>query len=388
MRRTWPAPGRGLLGDHLALVAAMLAAMTMALACSAPAARPAAAPTAPAATSPARAAAPAPTSAPATTAPAALAAPLPVRVGAIGSSSDSGIYIALDRGYFQEQGLDVSLEAIRSATDVLSALATGNLDVAGGGLNAGLYNALHRGVDVRIVADKGSLLPGFGYEALLVRKDLVDSGRFADYADLRGMKIAVNTIPSIDSVLLDRALERGGLGFADVDVSELSFPDQLAGFGNHAIDASLLIEPFVARAVDESLATRFVTFDQLAPGQQIAVLLYGSQLLQGNPEAPRRFMVAYLKGVRDYNDAFAKGRGKDDVIGILTKNTTIRDAALWEKIAPPGLNPDGSVSKQGIAQAQDFFAARGQVPEKADVDQLVDNSYAERAVQQLGPYAR
>jgi NitT/TauT family transport system substrate-binding protein len=361
------------------------------LACQAPAAAPKpAAPTAasapPAAPTTVVAAAPAPTSAPSAAAP--LSPPLPVRTGAIGSSSDAGIYIALERGYFREQGLDVSLEAIRSATDVLSALATGNLDVAGGGLNAGLYNALQRGVNVRIVADKGSLQPGFGYEALLVRKDLTDSSRYAGYADLRGMKIAVNTIPSIDSVLLDRALDRGGLGFGDVEVSEISFPDQLAAFGNRAIDASLLIEPFVTRAVEENLATRIVTFDQLAPDQQIGVLLYGSQFLQGNPEGPRRFMVAYLQGVRDYNDAFARGRGKDDVIAILTRNTTIRDAALWEKITPPGLNPDGSASKSSIAQAQDFFAARGQVPEKVDVDGLVDTSYVDYALQRLGPYAR
>jgi NitT/TauT family transport system substrate-binding protein len=311
-----------------------------------------------------------------------------VKVGAIGSSSDSGIYIALERGYFQAQGLDISIEAIRSATDVLAALATGTIDVAGGGLNAGLYNALRRGVNVRIVADKGSLLPGFGYEALLVRKDLADSGAYRDYADLRGLKIAVNTIPSVDSVLLGRALDRGGLGFGDVDVTEISFPDQLAAFGNHAIDASLLIEPFVARAVEENLATRVVTFDQLAPGEQIAVLLYGSQFLEGTPEGPRRFMIAYLQGVRDYNDAFAHNRGKDEVIAILTKNTTIREPALWQKIAPPGLNPNGSASKSSIAQAQDFFAARGQVTEKADVDQLVDNSYVDFALQQIGPYQR
>jgi NitT/TauT family transport system substrate-binding protein len=363
------------------------------LACQAPAAAPKpAAPTAgsapPAASTTAPAAAPAPTSGPSATAPAPLSPPLVVRTGAIGSSSDAGIYIALERGYFREQGLDVSLEAIRSATDVLSALATGNLDVAGGGLNAGLYNALQRGVNVRIVADKGSLQPGYGYEALLVRKDLTDNGHYADYADLRGLKIAVNTIPSIDSVLLDRALERGGLGFGDVDVTEISFPDQLAAFGNRAIDASLLIEPFVTRAVEENLATRIVSFDQLAPDQQIAALLYGAQFLQGNPEGPRRFMVAYLQGVRDYNDALTKGRGKDEVIAILTRNTTIREATLWQKITPPGLNPNGSASRSSIAQAQDFFAARGQVPEKIDVDQLVDNSYVDYALQQLGPYAR
>jgi NitT/TauT family transport system substrate-binding protein len=99
-------------------------------------------------------------------------------------------------------------------------------------------------------------------------------------------------------------------------------------------------------------------------------------------------MIAYLQGVRDYNDAFAHNRGKDEVIASLTKHTTIREPALWQKIAPPGLNPNGSASKSSIAQAQDFFAARGQVTEKADVDQLVDNSYVDFALLQIGPYQR
>ena len=73
-------------------------------------------------------------------------------------------------------------------------LGTGDLDVGSGTVAVGIYNAVSRGVALRVVADKGSMRPGYGYEGLLVRKDLVDSGRYKNFADLKGMKIAVGSI--------------------------------------------------------------------------------------------------------------------------------------------------------------------------------------------------
>jgi NitT/TauT family transport system substrate-binding protein len=99
-------------------------------------------------------------------------------------------------------------------------------------------------------------------------------------------------------------------------------------------------------------------------------------------------MVAYVQGVRDYNDAFLHGQGADAVIEILTRETTIKEAALWRRITPPGLNPNGSASRESIAQVQDFFVSQGHVPERVEIDQLLDNSYVEYALQRLGPYGR
>lgn len=388
-----------LLGLALGAALLLACAPSAAPAPTAPAPAPVAPTAAPGAQSAAQApgaapAAPSSTAAPVAQASARPAAPAPldppvaVKAGMIGSSSDSGVYIAIERGYFQEEGLAVELEPITSATAAIAALGTGALDVAGGGLTAGLFNALRRNVPIRLVADKGSLLPGFGYESLLVRRDLLDSGQFADYRDLRGLKVAVNSVPSVDIVLLARALERAGLTLDDTEVVEIAFPEQLAAYGNRAIDASLLIEPFTARVVENNLAGSFVSFDQLAPNEQIAALLFGARLVEGNPEAGRRFMVGYLRGIRDYNDAFAHNRGKDEIINVLTKHTTIKEPALWQRITPPGLNPDGAVSRASIANAQDFFAARGLVAEKTDLDGVIDDSFVQYALGRLGPYQR
>jgi len=91
----------------------------------------------------------------------ALAAdPVAVTVGAAGTTSDAPIYIADKKGYFNDEGLAVKVTDFRSAADMVAPLGTGELDVGAGSASAGLYNAVLRGVRIKIVADKASPPPG------------------------------------------------------------------------------------------------------------------------------------------------------------------------------------------------------------------------------------
>jgi len=107
-----------------------------------------------------------------------------VRVGVTSSSSDAGFFIADKKGYFRKEGLEVTLISFDSAAKMVAPLGVGQLEVGGGAPSAGLYNALSRGIDIRIVADKGSTPPGYDYQPLLVRKDHIDSGRYKSLKDL------------------------------------------------------------------------------------------------------------------------------------------------------------------------------------------------------------
>src|ERR1700739_598302 len=91
-------------------------------------------------------------------------------VGTIGASSDSPFFIADKRGYFKDEGLTAKFIRFDSAAKAMAPLGTGELAVASGATSAALYNAVKRGVTLRIVADKAKNPPGFGFEALLVRK--------------------------------------------------------------------------------------------------------------------------------------------------------------------------------------------------------------------------
>src|SRR5438309_2278175 len=103
------------------------------------------------------------------------------------AATDAGIYVAMERGYFAEQGVDLEYVNFGSASEMVPALATRQSDGGGIAVNSATINAAARGVEIKAVADKGLMAPGFGWLAFLIRKDLVDSGRFQGAADLKGL---------------------------------------------------------------------------------------------------------------------------------------------------------------------------------------------------------
>ncbi len=159
-----------------------------------------------------------------------------------------------------------------------------------------------------------------------------------------------------------------------------------AALAGQAIDVALQFEPFVRAALAQGTAVRWKGFDEIYPGQQVAVVGFGPLITRRDPALGRRFMVAYLKGVRDYHRAFSSGTGKAEMIEILAKYASLAPAVLQD-IVPAGLNPDGYVNVDGVQQDQAFFVERGQMPAPIDVGQLIDHSYVEAALRVLGPYA-
>src|SRR5262245_58671353 len=107
-----------------------------------------------------------------------------VRLGELGILSGSGYYLAIENGYFAEQGIEIEPTRFNTTAEMTAPLAAGQLDVGTGATSAGLFNAMARGLDLRIVADHGYSAPGRPVNALVVRRDLVDGGEFRSAADL------------------------------------------------------------------------------------------------------------------------------------------------------------------------------------------------------------
>jgi NitT/TauT family transport system substrate-binding protein len=244
-------------------------------------------------------------------------------------------------------------------------------------------------VDVKLVADKGAALPGFGFQGFIFRKDLVDSGRLRTPADLKGMRVALPARGISVEVALALWLRKAGLSVEDVEPIELNFADHASAFGNGSIEAGINIEPFLTRIVDLGVGTLYQRTDELLPGYQIAELFYAGQFTRDQPEAARRFMLAYVKGARYYNDAYVKGDAakRQETIAILTRNTAVKEPALYERMVMPGLHPDGRLNLASLNEDQDYFLSAGLQQTRIDVNAFVDHSYADAAVQALGgPY--
>jgi NitT/TauT family transport system substrate-binding protein len=320
----------------------------------------------------------------------ALAGQETVRVGIVNASSDVGFFIADRKGYFRQEGISVAFTAFDSAAKMIVPLGVGQLEVGGGSPSAGLYNAVARGIAIKIVADKGSTPPGYGFQPLLVRKDLVDSGRYKSLKDLRGMKIAGSAPGSASTSTLNEALKRGGLKYTDVERVFMGFPQHVVALQNKAVDAAMTTEPSATRAVQSRAAVRVMGDDEIYPNHQLAVVLYGGGFAKSRPEVARRFMRAYLKGVRDYNDALKDGRlagsNADEVIAILTQSTAIRDPGVFRAIHAQGCNPNGRVHQPSLENDLEFFKSEKLIEGSVSVSQVIDHSFVDWAVKELGPY--
>ena len=162
----------------------------------------------------------------------------------------------------------------------------------------------------------------------------------------------------------------------------------LVAFANDAIDAGAVIEPILTAAVDAAWRPPGSPGPPVPPtvGPTRPGLLLFSDQFASQTDLARRFMVAYLRGVRDYNDAFVKGEGRDDVVRVLTEATTVKDPALYEHMNMAGLNPDGRVGRRSMQTELSYFHERGYYSGSLTLDDVIDPSFAEYAAQQLGPY--
>lgn len=315
-----------------------------------------------------------------------LSPPVRVTVGMKGVPSDAGGLIGIERGYYRDLGLVIERLDFKTGQDMINALATGHLDVAFTVTAAGLFNAMGRGVDVKIVADKGYNIPGQGYYRLVLHPGVV--GRVRSFGDLRGLRLGVVGVGSLDEIALDRILLKGGLTTREnPNVKVLSsFPDIVVAMANRALDGGMLIEPFVREAVRKDVGDPWLDPSEYDDGAQIAIIVYGASMVR-RPEVAKRFMVAYLQALRDYNDAFIKGVGRREMIDLLARVSTIKDPVLLDEMFPAGLNPNGYVRMEGIQSDIDWYMSRGLLQVRnLTAEDVVDNRYVEEAIGILGVY--
>ncbi len=312
-----------------------------------------------------------------------------VKVGMNLNAADLPYFIAQDMGLFAQEKLDVELIRFRSATEMIAPLGTGQLDVGGGGVTAALYNAVGRGVSLKIVADKASVRGDYSPLMILVRKDLIDSGTVKGIADLKGRRFGNISPGAGGEHLVHKLMQKAGLGMSDVEQIYMPPPQLNTALQNKAIDATLMTEPFTTVLTRRGIAQILVPCKEVYPGMQVAAIFYGKSMIE-RPNVAQRFMNAYIRASRIYNDALVDGKvggpKGEEIIQILAKWTEQKDIQLLRDVAPHGLNPDGGLLMESIGSDFAFFKGRKLIEGNVTVEQVVDNGYVSRALEALGPY--
>jgi len=314
-----------------------------------------------------------------------------VKIGLTGSATDVGLWVADKKGFFKAEGITVEFITFDSAARMIAAMGTGELDVSAGGHSAGLFNAVARGIDIRIVSDKSQNVVGRSSIKMLVRKELVDSGRYKTFADLKGLKVAEAAPGGSAFPIVIKFLEKAGLTYTDIQPVYMSFPQMSIALQSGAIDVALPAEPSVTQALRMGGVVAVANDYDVYPIHQVSEIMYSGKFAKGDIDVARRFMKAFLRGVRYHNDSLGPngefvGAQGDEVVAIAVEYGPFKDPAVWRSFILSYCNPDGTLHVESLKEDLDLFKKQKYIEGKLEIEQAIDTSFVDWAVKELGPY--
>ena len=288
-------------------------------------------------------------------------------------------HIAEDEGYFEEQGLEVEFVKFTSVTQALPLLVQGDIDVAAGSINAGIFNAIAQDMNIKIVAGGQYIDAEQGNVALLTRKDLYESGELDTVAEIKGRQVAMSCTACIYDYGMAKIMEDAGLTLSNVEIARMTPQDIVAAFANQAIEATTIGSLQIGQLTSGGYAVTLESFSRLMPGFEYGFVMFGPSILKDNPEAGKKFMVAYLKGARQY----MQGKTERN-LEIAQKYLEMdRETLLQTPFSPVQAN--GTVRVEDVLDFQDWAYDSSLVDKKVTIEQLVDTSFVDYANNVLGP---
>jgi NitT/TauT family transport system substrate-binding protein len=299
--------------------------------------------------------------------------PLDLNLAILPYLSYAPFFIAMDEGFFKEQGLKIKVSKFARSPEVVPALVQGRLDVAGSFMSVSLFNAILRGANIKIVACKSYINPqGCTYTGLLAKRTLVESGELNNLTQLKGRRIVINEA-AIEGYWVEKLLKKAGLHLNEVKSGDLPAPTVYAAFDKGAIDLASEAEPWITRSKKAGHAIMWMSMEKVVPGFQFAFLMFGPNLLKKNSEAGNRFMVAYLKALKQYSHGKTSRN-----LEIISKYTNL-DPELLMEACWPSFHQDGRINIQSVLKFQSWAVEKGYMEKMVAIEKAWDPRFLEYA---------
>jgi NitT/TauT family transport system substrate-binding protein len=306
-----------------------------------------------------------------------------IKVGIARSTSNAAELMALKHGYFKEYGIKLEWDDIDSTANVIALLAQNRFQIVAGGISAGIFNALEKNLPITMLSDRVSTPIGHN---LMLRPDLKDTVK--SLKDLKGKIVASNGQGSVSTYEVGKMLEREGLTINDVELKILPFTQMAVAFANKAIDAAIIIPPFVWQLEEQKIAIPFASVDELVQPKPmtIAVIMANSDWVKSNPDLVRNYMTAWLRGAREYCQAYHGAANRQEIIDELVNTKTVPSRQLLEKYPWPGRSPNGKLNVASMLDINKWYVANKMSSMQFPAERIVDPSFIDHAIAKLGPF--
>ena len=302
-------------------------------------------------------------------------------VGALRFTSHAGSFVAAERNYFADAGLDVELRFFQAAQPMAVAIASGDVDYAVTAISGGLISLADKGA-IKVIGGALSEEPGIDGQKILASDAAFQAG-LTSPAGLDGKKFGISTAGSSFHYMGSKVAQAEGV--------EMSFtPLQKVGaiigaLKTGQIDAWSIV-PHIAKPLAGSGAVHIIgNISDYLPNYQVTTVFTSANNADNQRDQTTAFLTGFGQGVSDYNSAMIdKSGGEDGVNEMVTliHKYVYTDRPL-EKAAPSIINGTMRInegSRLNIASVQDqlnWFQSEDLVDAGITLDTFVDTSYVE-----------
>ncbi|GGT14508.1 ABC transporter substrate-binding protein [Nonomuraea spiralis] len=279
-----------------------------------------------------------------------------VNAGVIAIVDTAPIHLGKAKGFFTEQGIDLTITPVQGGAASISGAVGGQFQFAFANTTS-LLTARQQGLDVKVVANGVSSTGQQGKDFSAV---LVEPGSpIRSPKDLAGRKISVNQLKNIGDTTVRASVRKAGGDPGGIEFVELPFPDAPAALKSGQVDAIWVVEPFVSQAISQGARPVAWNFADAAPDLTVAMYFTTSRT---DPDLTRRFTAAMRRSL-EYAD------GHPDEVREILKTYTKISPEVIAKIYLPKWPVE--VNKASVQTIADLARADGVLKDRIDVSTLV-----------------
>lgn len=267
------------------------------------------------------------------------------------------IYIAIEEGLFEREGLTVDIQPVQGGAAAIPAMIAGELDIAFGA-HPSTLSGIANGLDLRIIAEGNRASPGFSN--LLA---LPDSGLEGDTAGLEGTRVGLNTFANIAELTTRSVVEAAGADYGALEAVEVPFPEMVPTLERGELDVIFAVEPFDTIA-QEQLGAVVVTDPYIDETEGLPV---GGYAVTGNFATNFPNTVAAFQRALSAASEIARDDA-DRVVQVLPTYSTL-DAQAARAVTQPEFVAE--LDRAELQRIVDLMVEYEFLPEPIDLDEVV-----------------
>lgn len=311
----------------------------------------------------------------------AYAANQKITVGALRFTSHAASFVALERGYFKDAGLDVEFKFFQAAQPMAVAVASGDVDYAVTAISGGLISLAEKGA-AKVIGGALSESAGIDGQKILVSDAAFQAGAISP-SELDGKTFGITQSGSSFHYMAAQIAQKEGITLKYKPLQKT--PAVIGAIKSGQIDAWTIV-PHIAKPLAASGAVHIIgDVGEYIPNYQVTTVFTSADNAANERAKTEAFLKAFSQGAADFNAALVDKTAGDDAADEMVKliHKYVYTDREYEKAAPSiingamRINADASMNIDSITNQLDWFKAEGLVKDSITLDTLVDSSYVE-----------